>query len=132
MGRSEDAVTILTHVVESDPRRTTDLLLLGEMLLRSGQFDEALKHLQRAEQMHADARSELLIAITYERLNQDKQAERYLDMAKHRAPNNPEVVRALAGFYREMGNYPAAIAALKALPNKSPEVLSELAYTYQL
>ena len=73
-----------------------------------------------------DSRSELLIAITYERLNQDKQAERYLDMAKHRAPNNPEVVRALAGFYREMGNYSAAITALKSLPNKSPEVKAEL------
>ena len=132
MGRSEEAVRILTHVVESDPRRTTDLLLLGELLLRSGQFDEALKHLQRAEQMHPDSRSELLIAITYERLNQGEQAERYLDMAKRRAPNNPEVVRALAGFYREMGNYPAAIAALKTLPNKSPEVKAELAYTYQL
>ena len=132
MGRKEDAVKLLTHVVESDPRRITDVLVLGEMLLQSGEFDEALKQLQRAEQMRADTRSELLLAITYERLNQDKQAERYLDMAKHRAPNNPEVVRALAGFYREMGNYSAAIAALKSLPNKSPEVKAELAYTYQL
>jgi tetratricopeptide (TPR) repeat protein len=132
MGRTDEAVKLLAHVVESDSRRITDILLLGEMLLQAGQFDEALKHLQRAEQTHADARSELLIAITYERLNQDKQAERYLDMAKHRAPNNPEVVRALAGFYRAMGNYSAAIAALKSLPNKSPEVKAELAYTYQL
>lgn len=132
MGRKDEAVKLLTHVVEADPRRVADVLLLGEMLLQSGQFEEALKRLQRAEQMHADARSELLIAITYERLNQDKQAERYLDMAKNRAPNNPEVVRALAGFYREMGNYSAAIAALKSLSNKSPEVKAELAYTYQL
>jgi len=132
MGRHDEAVKLLTHVVESDPRRITDLLVLGEMLLQSGQFDEALQRLQRAEQMHADSRSELLIAITYERLNQDKQAERYLDMAKHRSPNNPEVVRALAGFYREMGNYSGAITALKALPNKTPEVKAELAYTYQL
>ena len=41
-------------------------------------------------------------------------------------------MRALAGFYREMGNYSAAIAALKSLPHQSPEVLGELAYTYQL
>jgi tetratricopeptide (TPR) repeat protein len=132
MGRRDEAIKILTHVVAADSRRITDVLVLGEMLLQSGRFDEALAQLQRAEQMHADARSELLIAIAYERLNQDKQAERYLDMAKHRAPNNPEVVRALAGFYREMGNYPAAIAALKSLPHKSPEVMGELAYTYQL
>ena len=118
MGRKDDALKLLTHVVESDPRRITDVQLLGEMLLQSGNFDDALKQLQRAEQMHADARSELLLAITYERLNQDKQAEHYLDMAKHRSPNNPEVVRALAGFYREMGNYSAAIAALKSLPKQ--------------
>ncbi|MGC2246819.1 MAG: tetratricopeptide repeat protein, partial [Terriglobales bacterium] len=132
MGRKDDALKLLTHVVDSDPGRITDVQLLGEMLLQSGNFDDALKQLQRAEQMHADARSELLLAITYERLNQDKQAEHYLDIAKHRSPNNPEVVRALAGFYREMGNYSAAIAALKSLPNKSPEVKAELAYTYQL
>ncbi len=132
MGRRDEAISILTQVVEADSRRMNDVLVLGELLLQTGQFDDALKHLQRAEQMHADARSELLIAITYERLNEDKQAERYLDMAKHRSPNNPEVMRALAGFYREMGNYSAAIVALKSLPKKSPEVKGELAYTYQL
>jgi tetratricopeptide (TPR) repeat protein len=132
MGRRDEAIKILTHVVEADSRRTNDVLVLGEMLLQAGQFDEALKDLMHAEQTHADARSELLIAITYERMHQDKQAERYLDMAKRRAPNNPEIVRALAGFYREMGNYSAAITALRSIPNKSPDVKGELAYTYQL
>lgn len=132
MGRRDEAIKLLTHVVEADSRRITDVLVLGEMLLQDRQYDEALTRLQRAEQMRADARSELLLAITYERLNQDKQAEHYLEMAKHRSPNNPEVIRALAGFYREMGNYSAAIAALKSLPNKTPEIKGELAYTYQL
>jgi len=132
MGRREEAIKILTHVVEANSKRTTDVLLLGENLLQLKQFDEALKHLQRAEQMKADARSELLIAITYERMNQPTQAERYLDMARHRAPKNPEIIRALAGFYREMGNYPAAIAALKSIPKKTPAIKGELAYTYQL
>ena len=132
MGRREEAISILTHVVEANSRRTTDVLLLGENLLQTRQYDEALKHLQRAEQMKADARSELLIAITYERMDQPKQAERYLDMAKRRAPKNPEIIRALAGFYREMGNYPAAIAALKSISKKTPEIKGELAYTYQL
>ncbi|MGH9642307.1 MAG: tetratricopeptide repeat protein, partial [Terriglobales bacterium] len=132
MGRRDEAVTILTRVVGADSRRVTDALLLGELLLQTRQYDEALKRLSRAEQMHPDARSELLLAITYERMNQDKQAEHYLDMAKHRAPNNPEIIRALAGFYREMGNYPAAIAALKSIRKRTPDVEGELAYTYQL
>lgn len=132
MGKRDEAVKILDRVVSADPRRTLDMVLLGEMLLQSGEDEDALKPLQRAEQTRSDARSELLIALAYERLNQFKEAERYLDLAKHRSPDNPEVVRSLAGFYRETGNYAAAIAALKSLSKKGPDVKAELAYTYQL
>ena len=132
MGRKEDAVKILTRVVTEDPRRTLDTVLLGEMFLQSGEYDESIKWLQRGEQMHPDARPELLLALAYERQNKFKDAEHYLDLAKHRAPNNPEVVRSLAGFYRETGNYPAAIAALKSLAKKTPGIKAELAFTYQL
>ncbi len=132
MGRREDAVKILTRVVAADPRRTLDRVLLGEMLLQSGEYDEAVKSLRQAEQSRPDPRSELLLALAYQRLNQMKDAEHYLDLAKHRSPNNPEVVRALAGFYRETGNYSAAIAALKSIANKTPGIKAELAFTYQL
>ena len=132
MGRREEAIKILTRVVAADPGRTLDLVLLGEMLLQSGEYDDAIKPLQRAEQMRPDARSELLLALAYERLNQFHEAEHYLELAKHRSPNNPEVVRALAGYYRETGNYPAAIAALKSIAGKNPGLKAELAFTYQL
>ena len=60
------------------------------------------------------------------------QARHYLDMAKQRAPNNPEVQRSLAGYYRSTGDYAKAIDALKSIHNPKPPVLAELAYTYQL
>ena len=132
MGRRDDAERILTQVLSSDPKRTTDAELLGEILLQSGQYDKALSVLGRAEAMEASARTELLMALCYERLKQFDQASHYLELAKHRAPNNTEVERSLASFYRETGNYSAAITTLKAIPNPSPEITAELAYTYQL
>ncbi len=70
--------------------------------------------------------------MSYQHLKQFDQANRFLELAKQHAPNNPEVQRSLAGFYRETGNYSAAIAALKSIRNPNPDVKAELAYTYQL
>ncbi len=76
----------------------------------------ALDVLGRAEQMQPGARSELLMALVYEHQKQLDLASRYLELAKRHAPDNPDVQRSLAGYYRETGNYPAAIAALKFTP----------------
>jgi len=132
MGRSEDAMRLLKQVVASDPRRRDDLLLLGDISMRSGDYAGALEWLSRAERLKPDARSELLMAISYQHLKQMDEANRYLELAKRHAPDNPEVQRSMAGYYRETGNYPAAIAALKSIRNPRPDVTAELAYTYQL
>jgi tetratricopeptide (TPR) repeat protein len=132
VGRRQEAEVLLTHVLAADPKRTADAALLGEIQLQSGQYDQALKTLQQAEQTQASARTELLIALCYERLKQPASARRYLEAAERRAPDNPDVQRSLAAFYRETGNCPAAIGALKAISHKSPDVTAELAYTDQI
>jgi tetratricopeptide (TPR) repeat protein len=132
MGRSEDAARLLKQVVAADPRRRDDLLLLGDISMRSGDYAGALEWLGRAERLKPDARSELLLAISYQHLKQMDEANRYLELARHHAPDNPEVQRSMAGYYREVGNYSAAIAALKSIRNPKPDVTAELAYTYQL
>jgi predicted Zn-dependent protease len=132
MGRRDEAEHLLRQVLSSNPRRTSDADLLGEILMQSGEYDEAIDVLGRGEQGQPNPRSELLIAFCYQRLKQFDRASHYLELAKRSAPRNPEVVRALSGFYREMGNYPAAIAALKSIPHQSPDITAELAYTYQL
>lgn len=132
MGRRDEARKLLDRVLAADPRRTGDLLLLGEMLLQSGEYEQAIAPLQRAEQVQAGARSELLLALAHQRLKQFDQAHRYLEMAQQRSPNNPEVMRSLAAFYRETGNYPAAIKSLKSIRSSAPGIKAELAYTYQL
>jgi tetratricopeptide (TPR) repeat protein len=132
MGRKNEAETLLNRVLTADPRRIADLLLLGEIFLQAGQYEQALDPLQRAERLQPGARSELLLALDYQRMKQFNDAKRYLETAKKHAPNNPEVLQSLAAFYRETGNYAAAISALKEIRHPSPDLKAELGYTYQL
>jgi tetratricopeptide (TPR) repeat protein len=132
MGRTEDAQKLLEQIVAADPRRRDDTLLLGETYMRSKDYQGGLDWLIRAERLKQDARSEVLLAISYEQLKQMDAANRYIELARHHDPNNPDVERTLAGFFREVGKYGDAINALKAIKNPKPDVMAELAFTYQL
>lgn len=131
-GRTDEAERILKQVVASSPDRSGDLTMLGEMSMRSKDYAGAIDWLDRAEKIHPDARAELLLALSYQQTKQTDQANRYLELAEHRAPNNPEIQRAMAGFYRDTGNFAQAIAVLQSIRNPKPDVTAELAYTYQL
>jgi tetratricopeptide (TPR) repeat protein len=132
MGKTDEAVRLLNQVLSADPKRVNDAVLLGELMMRSGDYDAALNVLGRAERTEPGTRSELLLALSYQHLKQFDQANHYLELAKQRDPSNPEVQRSLAGYYRETGNYSAAIATLKSIHNPKPDVKAEIAYTYQL
>ncbi|MEO6964468.1 MAG: tetratricopeptide repeat protein, partial [Acidobacteriaceae bacterium] len=132
MGRTAEAERMLKKVIASNPGQRDDLLILGDISLRSGDYTTAVDWLRRAEQIRPDAHSELLLAISYQHLKQMDLARHYLNLAKQRAPNNPDVQRSLAGYYRQAGDYSAAIAALKSISNPTPDVTAELGYTYQL
>jgi tetratricopeptide (TPR) repeat protein len=131
MGRTAEAEQMLQKVVDANPKDANSLQLAGELLLNSDP-PRALGLLQRADAVRASAHTDLLIAHAYEHLSQPEEATRYLNRAKNRAPNDPEVLRAVAGQYREQGQYDQAIAALQAIPGKNADVQAELAYTYQL
>ena len=131
-GQTAEAQRLLKTVVANNPGRRDDILLLGDLSMRSGDYTGALEWLLKAERLRPDVRSELLLAISYQRLKQMDLSNHYLEMAEHRAPDNPEVRRSMAGFYREMGDFAKAISELKAIANPKPDVTAELAYTYQL
>lgn len=131
-GRANDAERLLKQVISADPSRRDDVLLLGELHMRAKDYQGALDFLTRAERMRPEARSEVLLAISYEQLKRMDVANHYLEMAKNRDPNNPDVERSLAGYYREVGKYDDAVKALKAIRNPRPDVVAELGYTYQL
>ncbi|MGA8530512.1 MAG: tetratricopeptide repeat protein, partial [Acidobacteriaceae bacterium] len=132
MGRNKDAENLLQRIVTSNPKRVNDEVLLGELQLRSGDDTTALQTLGTAERMAPSARSEVLMAIAYQHQKNFDEAGHYLDLAKRRAPNNPDVERSLAGYYRQMGQYGDAINELKAIPHPTPDIKAELGYTYQL
>lgn len=132
MGKISEAETILTKLVTSNPERRNDLILLGNLSMRSKDYKGAVGWLSKAESLHPDARSEVLLAICYGQLDQQSLASHYLDLAEHHAPNNLDVLRTTAEYDRQAGKYSEAIAALTAIRNPPPDVLAELAYTYQL
>lgn len=132
MGRAEDAKKILLQVIQANPKSADDVLLAGELFLNSGDAQRAVGLLERGAAMKPSARSDLLLAKAYQRLNQPEKARQYLENAKKRAPRDPEVLSAVAGYYRELHDYKSALAALQSISRKSPEILAELGYTYAL
>jgi tetratricopeptide (TPR) repeat protein len=131
MGRTAEAQQLLRRVVDANPKDANSLQLAGELLLNSDPRP-SLELLQRADAVSPTAHTDLLIAHAYERLNQPEEALRSLTRAKNRAPKDPEVLRAVAGQYRDQGQYDLAISTLQALPSKNIEVQAELAYTYEV
>lgn len=131
MGRDAEAEQLLQRVVEANPKDASSLQLAGELML-STDPKGALSLLQRTEAIQPSAHSDLLIAHAYDRLGQPAESSNYLNKAKSRAPHDPDVLRAVAGQYRDQGKYDEAIATLHAIPNKTSDVEAELAYTFQL
>ena len=133
MGKTAEAQQILQRVIAANPRSANDLLLAGELFLNSGDANKALPMLQRGDALQPSARSELLLAKTYVHLNQPDKAQRMLQRAQSRAPHDPDVLRSIAGFYRDNHDYKNAIAALLQVRQRNaPGYLAELGYTYQL
>ncbi|HEY6180930.1 MAG TPA: tetratricopeptide repeat protein, partial [Terriglobales bacterium] len=131
MGRDEEAKQILLKVVQENPKDPDSLGLIGELFLDSD-ANRALDFLRRADGQKPSAHFELLIARAYQRLNQPEQAKQYLNRAKSRDPRNPDILRAVAGEYRESGDYKQAISTLQSISTKTPDILAELAYTYEV
>jgi tetratricopeptide (TPR) repeat protein len=131
-GRTADAERLLKLVVEAAPGRRNELAMLGEIYMKQGNYTGALEWLGKAERVEPTAQSELLLSVAYLRLKQMDMASHYLDMARSRDPNNPDVERSLAAFYRDTLDYPKAIEALTRIRNPRPEAIAELGYTYEL
>ena len=132
MGKFDEAKRLLNQIVAMDPRRSNELTMAGELFLQSGDYRQAADLLQRSESIKADTRTELLLAASYMKLKQADRAKQYLNMAIRRNPRDPQVLRAMAGFYRESRDYNNAVAVLKKIPGNKPEINAEIAFTYEL
>ena len=131
-GNSEEAKKLLLRIVAANPRRENEMLMAGELFLQSGDNERARALLERTESMHQTVRTEILIATAYLRLQQPDRARQMLDRAKSHGGTSPEVGRAFAAYYRDAKDFPSAIQALREIPRKTPYLLAELAWTYDL
>ena len=132
MGRSEDAKRLLLQVIAANPRRANDLAMAGELFVQSGDSQRGADLLQRAEGLQPSAHIEVMLATAYLKLKQPQRAKELLDRARSRSGKNADVFRAVAGYYRDQHDYESAIKVLNEIPRKSPDLLAELGYTYQL
>ncbi len=132
MGNTEAAKSLLTQVLNKDPRRENDLLVAGELYMRDGDMQQGLGYLQRAESIKPSSHAELMMAIAYMKMKEPQRAKQLLDKAKARDPKNTDIFRAVATFYRETKQYEEAIKTLRAAPKMKPEVLADLAFTYEV
>ncbi len=131
MGKIDEAKKLLLQIVAANPKRANDLMVAGELFLQSGDYNQALPLLKRAEAVQPAARPEVLIASAYLKMNEPAQAKAWIDKAKSHGAT-AEVYRALAAFYRDSHQYREAVQALKQIPKPSAEILGELGFTYQL
>jgi tetratricopeptide (TPR) repeat protein len=131
MGRTAEAQEALEQVLAANPRSDVDLQLAGELLLPTDP-KRAIEYLQRSEAAKASPRTELLLARAYERAGDAELAHQMLERARRSAPSNPEVLRAVASYYRDTGRYDEAVRILEDLHAKDAVTLAELGYSYAL
>ncbi len=131
MGRNADAQKTLEEVLAANPKSGADLQLAGELLLTTDP-KKGLEYLQRSEAVKSSPRTELLLARAYERTGDGESAHSMLEKARRSAPTNPEILRAVASYYRDTGQYEAAVRILESLPTKDANALAELGYSYSL
>jgi len=131
MGRTAEAQQTLEEALAANPKSDVDLQLAGELLLPTDP-KRAVDYLQRSEAVKASARTELLLARAYDRTGDGESAHKMLERARHSAPTNPEVLRAVASYYRDTGQYETAIRILEDLHAKDVGTLAELGYSYAL
>lgn len=132
MGRLDEAKKLLQQVLQANPNRVMDLMVAGELYMRGGDTQQGLAYLQRAESIQPSAHAEVMMAMAYVKLKEPERAKVLLEKAKARDPKNTDIFRAVANFYRENHQYKEAIETLRNAPKMKPDVLADLAYTYEM
>ena len=62
MGRTDEAKRLLLQVIRANPNRTNDLLVAGELYMKTGDTQEGINLLQRAEAQQPNPHAELMLA----------------------------------------------------------------------
>src|SRR5437868_2211097 len=98
LGKTEDAKRLLMQVINAHPDRLNDILIAGELFMKSGDVQGGISLFQRAEAKKPSSHNELMLATGYMRLKQPEKAKALLAEAKRRDPKNVDVYRAVANY----------------------------------
>jgi Flp pilus assembly protein TadD len=107
-GEVVEAVRLMRHYVELQPRDASGFHLLGAALLHQELFAQARAALQRSLSLKADPDTEYLIGVSLEKAGNRVAAINTFRRVVHSHPNHAAAHAALGAAYREAGNYAEA------------------------
>lgn len=120
--REDEAREQLLQALEVVPEHGATLHALGLLATRSGERDAALDYLQRAALLEQDGtRHRFVYAIALHDLGQPEQAVSQLKALQKAAPDNEDVLLALANYSTELGQLDAARGYILRLQELSPQ-----------
>jgi Flp pilus assembly protein TadD len=126
-----EALSIARELGEKAPNKLTALLLEGDLLMKSGQTDEALKQFAKAVKAGAIPAANLRIVQILDQTKRSQAAELELAETLRKFPDDPTVIGFAAQRIRAQGNPAKASELLQKIVNKSPRnplALNDLAW----
>ncbi len=112
-GETIETIRLLNNYVALQPRDPAGFYLLGAALLRQQRISDAQVALQRSLSLKADADTEYLIGVSFEKAGNRAAAINTFRRVVQSRPNHAAAHAALGTAYREAGNYPEARLALE-------------------
>lgn len=129
LGHLDEAVRLLTDVMEKNPGMEPSLrlecqMLLAEIALDSSDFETA-QHLlyECKESGHESIQLDLLLADLYSLQDLDEVAVKYLEQARQKEPDNQDILAALGNLYFRIGEDDEAMKLLEQAGEESLALL---------
>src|SRR5207253_1121321 len=136
-GDYKTAANYAERAAKAAPQNADFWFLLGYAARLAGRYPTSIDAYNHGLQARPSSIPGLSgLAQTYAKMGRNAEAEalleKVLEAARNKAPHNPDVLRSVAAYYRETGQYQLALETLKSLPTKDVNSMAELAFTYQL
>jgi tetratricopeptide (TPR) repeat protein len=112
-GETIETTRLLNNYVALQPRDPAGFYLLGAALLRQQRIPDAQAALQRSLNLKADADTEYLIGVSFEKAGNRAAAINTFRRVVQSRPDHAAAHAALGAAYREAGNYPEARVELE-------------------
>ncbi|WP_312108579.1 tetratricopeptide repeat protein [Brevibacillus reuszeri] len=129
LGHLDDAVSLLTDVMEKNPQMEPSLrrecqLLLAEIALDSSDFETAQHILYECKESGFESiQLDLLLADLYALQDLDEVAVKYLEQARQKEPDNQDIMAALGNLYFRIGEDDKAMEMLEMAGAESLDLL---------